>query len=697
MKCHQVILADAHRRGLAALRRCRCRAVGILSLIIVALSGPSGPICLADEPVRIPSGVVATDERPSSYQGSSRHRPGHPSEPSETSLRVRSQEAEPTDDDTVVAADDSPAPERPPHDSHDPRTAPLPPDKEDDKPIKVEAEVAQFNGAAPGKTTRAQLLGTWGAPHETTKFDGQTQQVYKIEPFEDVVVTFVGDVLDSILVNLMQPFKADELAKELELADLRPVTVYDETGEALGEAFPERGVVFSYLPDDPEHKVFQVLVEPIGAQAFVLRAAANRQQRYRASLADLDMAISLDQQSAKAHSLRAELLADLGRHPEALRSAEKAVEIDGESAEYRLVYARQLEQTGQFAEALAASKVAEKLAADEADWRAAAAVQQADVLAAGPQRDFKQAVKLYQLAIELAEPLAADERTAVRRHAVELLLQAHLGVARSIAWGNWKSKGGAVEKWLERSQVWSQRAEDEKTTLAGQASFLIAREALAALVGLQGQSDPQSWTDAALERGRQLIDASADSWMRRRWEWELGMALYDTLQVLHMRRDFEPALEYGTLAVAYLERAGVERQTMPGHAYVMGRLYFRIGSIYAIQQQDHRSALPWFHKAVPLLEEPIPDSALADIGRQGETFVSMAVSFWQAKDREEALRLTNEGLRLVEQAVKEGILEQTALAVPYSNLANMHRQLGDEGEARKYRELASRLEKSTRR
>lgn len=26
-------------------------------------------------------------------------------------------------------------------------------------------------------------------------------------------------------------------------------------------------------------------------------------------------------------------------------------------------------------------------------------------------------------------------------------------------------------------------------------------------------------------------------------------------------------------------------------------------------------------KAVPFLEEPIPDSAMADIGRQGETFV----------------------------------------------------------------------------
>jgi tetratricopeptide (TPR) repeat protein len=679
-----------HRR----LRRASALAM-MVAVLVLAISREHR--VTADEPVRIPSGAVATDQAP----GRGRAKPAPRSESSETSLRVRGEEGDDTgvatDSPSEPAADDSEAPSTNRRDSRDPRVAPPPAEKPDDKPTKVEIEVAQFNGAAPGQTTRAELLGSWGAPHETTDIDGGVQQVYKIEPFEDVVATFAGDTLESILVNLMQPFKADELAKELELDDIRVVTVYDEQGEPLGQAFPERGVVFSFLPDDPEHKVFQVLVEPVGPQAFVLRAAASRQRRYRVSLADLDQALSLDQRAAAAHALRAELLSDLGRYPEALRAAEEAVAIDGQSAEYQLIFGRQLEQTGQFDKALAASKAAEKLAPDAPEWRAAALVQQADQLAAGPQRDFKQAVKLYQQAMELAEPLADDSRTAVRRRATDVLLRAHLGTARSIAWGNWKSKSGAVEKWLERSEVWAERMDKDELTFTGQASFMVAREALAALVGLQGKADPQQWTDEALENGRKLIDESADSLMRRRWEWELGMALYDTLQVLHMRRDFDPALEYGTMAVAYLERAGVERQQLPGHAYMMGRLYFRVGSIYAIQQQDHRKALPWFEKAVPLLEEPIPDSALADVGRQGETFVSMAVSYWQADDRKEALRLSNEGLKLVEQAVEQGILEAKALAVPYANLASMHRQMGDESKARKYSELANRVDKSTRR
>ena len=113
--------------------------------------------------------------------------------------------------------------------------------------------------------------------------------------------------------------------------------------------------------------------------------------------------------------------------------------------------------------------------------------------------------------------------------------------------------------------------------------------------------------------------------------------MYDALQIYHMRRSYQPALEFGTLAVSYLEKAGTERARQPGHAYMMGRLYFRIGSIHAIQYKDHGKALPWFDKAVPLLEEPIPDSALADIGRQGETFVSIAVSYWESSRREEAV------------------------------------------------------------
>jgi hypothetical protein len=45
-------------------------------------------------------------------------------------------------------------------------------------------------------------------------------------------------------------------------------------------------------------------------------------------------------------------------------------------------------------------------------------------------------------------------------------------------------------------------------------------------------------------------------------------------------------------------------------------------------------------------------------------------------------------VNLIELAVEDGILAKTALAVPYSNLATMYEQMGENTNAAKYTELA---------
>jgi hypothetical protein len=47
----------------------------------------------------------------------------------------------------------------------------------------------------------------------------------------------------------------------------------------------------------------------------------------------------------------------------------------------------------------------------------------------------------------------------------------------------------------------------------------------------------------------------------------------------------------------------------------------------------------------------------------------------------------------MEQAVAQGTLERPALAVPYSNLAAMHRKLGSTDKADRFQEMASRAKK----
>ena len=59
------------------------------------------------------------------------------------------------------------------------------------------------------------------------------------------------------------------------------------------------------------------------------------------------------------------------------------------------------------------------------------------------------------------------------------------------------------------------------------------------------------------------------------------------------------------------------------------------------------------------------------------------------------MRLTRQGVKLMEQAVEEGTLGKSALAVPYANLASMYAELGDPQRATEFacagRQIPARL------
>jgi tetratricopeptide (TPR) repeat protein len=116
-----------------------------------------------------------------------------------------------------------------------------------------------------------------------------------------------------------------------------------------------------------------------------------------------------------------------------------------------------------------------------------------------------------------------------------------------------------------------------------------------------------------------------------------------------------------------------------------------LGAIQAMNKHDHQAAIGWYDKALPLLETAAPEDIAADVGRQGEAFVGMGVSFWETGQHGKAVTLTNKGVAWMEEAVKQGTLDRSSLAVPYSNLASMQRKLGNQSEAQRYQQMASRI------
>jgi len=573
--------------------------------------------------------------------------------------------------------------------------APIP-DAQQDGGVKIEA--AGFNGITPGVSKLADVEKAWGKPARQGTLGGRVVHLHSVPPFNQIEVSYAGDKVASIVIRLEKTFAATDVAQQLQLSQIRPVFVSNALGEILGQSYPERGVLFSFAPSkDPtkvRNEVAQIILEPISAEPFVLRAETNLLRRVDLSISDLEVALKLDPSNGRAHWLHARALAAKGEHGSALAAATSAVELEPGDALFRVTRAQCLGQTGAIAEAINEAQKAVQASNSRPHVKARAQCLLGDLYSSGLQPDYRQAFAYHSDAIKSADALTADQHPAIRVAAKEVMLDAYLGAAHDIAWGRWNHRETAVPRWLERA---SQQAHDLSTNerSGGEHQFRVASRALASHVGLQGKVDPGEWTDRAATLGQELIDAAEDTARKRQLQWELGAALYDAVQVYQMRGEHAKALEYGEKAVASLE-AGIDASRADSDAaYLLGRLYFRLGAIHAIGKGDHSTAVTWFDKAVPVLKQAAGEAKAADSARLGETFVSMGVSYWESNQRDLAVSLTKQGVELMQQAVKDGFLQSASLQVPYGNLATMNRQLGNTDEASKYLQQAAQLKETS--
>jgi hypothetical protein len=216
---------------------------------------------------------------------------------------------------------------------------------------------------------------------------------------------------------------------------------------------------------------------------------------------------------------------------------------------------------------------------------------------------------------------------------------------------------------------------------------------LAAHAELEGAGNASQVTDAVIQEGRRLVAWSKDSLFKGHVEWILGSALMDAVRVEHGQGHYLEALRYAEMAVGLLETSSKQRQLLPHEEFALGRFCFLAGAVHAVKKEDHNEAAKWYAKALPRLTKPaaIPKES-REAGRLGEWLVSIGVTFWEVGDKQKAIELTQRGSDLVKQAVDDGVMKRSALAVPYSNLAAMHRELGDRAKAEGFARLAKGLE-----
>jgi tetratricopeptide (TPR) repeat protein len=191
---------------------------------------------------------------------------------------------------------------------------------------------------------------------------------------------------------------------------------------------------------------------------------------------------------------------------------------------------------------------------------------------------------------------------------------------------------------------------------------------------------------------RDKLAAGVDPLYRNELEWELGQALFDASRVQQSRGRTDEAIKLARQSMELLEKAAADRDASETQHYLLGRVCFRLGSYYAVGGSDHQQAIAWYQKSLLHFAEPLPISAESELGLHGERYVSMGASYWKVGQQEAGVKLTEQGVKWIKRAVDDGRTPEQALAIPYGNLAAMHKELGHEAQAEQIANLASRIE-----
>lgn len=553
---------------------------------------------------------------------------------------------------------------------------------------------APFKGLVAGESSEQDLLSLWGLPTETRKTSGGKIYRYRQDHFANVEVLVESATVQIIKAELHKQAEPKSLSAKLHLDLIDSVEVRDETGKALGVAYPEKCLLLLLsTPDDgvapaaPQFVTHIVLQAP-DAESFALRADSRPMHAYSKRLRDLNKALVIDPEFAHALWLRSSVYLSTGQPVKAEADAKLAMEQEPANPVYRLRWCESLAAVGQYDK----SVLETRKVIDEKDTpelvKAQALALMGRLASLGEANIADKAIGFHTTAIALADKLATSPDDKVRRQAKLLLINSHLEVAIEISRRSYDNKNDVVAQWIGRASGFAEEMianEDGALELR----LLVSTKALEALANFKPSRDPAPFVKEAGETATAIIASTDDKLQEHKAHWELGKAYFNALRVAHSRREADRAIEYGEKAIDHLAAGAESADDRPAAEALVGRLYFHIGAAYAVHKQDHKAAVEWYDRAQEMLIPVAPKTELVIPRQLGESLVSMGVSYWDQDQQEKAVQLTLRGAEIMNRAVTAGVLDRSALGVPYGNLSTMYRKQGNTPEAAKYTELAA--------
>lgn len=551
---------------------------------------------------------------------------------------------------------------------------------------------AVFHGVQPGVSTKKQLIDSWGTPDEVGPTETGQLMKFHMDSFRGVEVLVEDGLVTLMKISLHAASSPAVLAEKVAADMAEAVKVIDEeSGHVAAYAFPERGIVMVVeAPDDitphDAELVSEMLLQPLEAESFCLRAEQRSPAQLTLRIADLKQAVLLAPREAHAHWLLSRALAEAGLAEEAATEAKRAVDLESDNMAYRQQWGETLAAVGDYDDAVIITR--EVLDAENVSIlvRASALHEMGLLASMGDAEIAGKAVGFHNMAIAEADKLATADDAGERREAKRLLVNAHLAIAIEISHRDYEDNMDNVAQWVTRASALAEELIENDGGDLG-LRIVVAERSLAALASFKPSNNPEPLIKEVEETLKEIKATTDDPLWINQLEWTVGIAYQHALEIEHHRRHPKQALEYSEKAIELMADKAEARRELAATEQLVGKLYFHIGAVHAVHESEHNEAVKWYDRAFPLMASDKPKSELVVPRHEGEALVSMAVSYWDQEDQKRAIKLTEMGADLIEQAVTGGVIAKENLAVPYGNLAAMHKQLGNTTEARRYAKL----------
>lgn len=563
----------------------------------------------------------------------------------------------------------------------------------------VHLQSAAFLGIRPGTSTFEDVAQKLGAPQKVTQLGQKTAQLYSIDEMSHVEVLINEDVVESIEVVFGDAYPVEQVRETFasELKKIRPVSFADEKGDVIGLMFPEKGVTLVYAPSQepgvPSQMVQKLVILPILAEPFIIRARGYQDESPSATITDLKWALSFSPNNPEVFWLLAQIELQVGDVYDALKHCERAIELNQSQLQYHITLAKVLIALNQYEEAQQYLEELLPLCDRFVHHKAVVHCLLGEVIR-DRTKNCEKAYEHHKASLDLAVPLREHPNQTIQSIARESLVNAQLGIVKDIAQGNWENKDVAIDKWLlSVKEMLKDPPIASKKQLVREYAFRIAMVQLTVQApNLESLTLEQAIQESILT-AQELINVADDPLCIRKTQWDLGLALFETVQVFQRTKQYSLALKYGEATVDLMEQ-GIEGRTGEWDYYALARLYLRMGAVHATGMKNYKAAVVWFDRARPLFEDIANQLGTEESGKIGEMLVLMGVSYWETDQQKEAVRLSEEGLGKIQQAVDQGLLDSRKLLAPYMNLETMYGKLDQKDKAAIYAQKAALLRES---